>query len=72
MPSRGRRIRVTARLPYDEFREASIRQQRLGWSMSDFIAYCVRRELGRQDPHSRPVVHVVDEQVFEKELFADG
>jgi hypothetical protein len=46
MPARGKRIRVTARLPPDDFREAATRARNRGWSMSDYVAYCVAREVG--------------------------
>lgn len=46
MPHRGRRIAITVRLPYDEYREMASRARGRGWSLSDFIGFCVRREMG--------------------------
>jgi hypothetical protein len=54
MPARGKRIRVTARLPPDDFREAATRAKNRGWSMSDFIGFCVAREVRN---HHRPKRH---------------
>ena len=46
MPARGPRQRVTVRLPYDEYREAAVRARQRGWSFSDYVGYCVAKELG--------------------------
>lgn len=52
-PSRGPRLRVTARLPVDVFREAALRASQRGWSMSDYISFCVSREIQGQKKPSR-------------------
>lgn len=46
MPSKGRRQAITVRLPYDDYREAAIRARGRGWSMSDYIGYCVAVTIG--------------------------
>ncbi|HEY6414823.1 MAG TPA: hypothetical protein VIX41_01255 [Acidimicrobiales bacterium] len=47
MPSRSRgpRIATTVRMPYDEYREMARRARARGWSMSDYIAYCVAQQV---------------------------
>lgn len=47
MPSahRGKRIACTVRLPFDEYREVVLRAQKRRWSISDYIGYCVEREI---------------------------
>lgn len=45
MPHRGQRVALTIRLPYDEYREVAVRAKGRGWSMSDYIGYCVGREV---------------------------
>jgi hypothetical protein len=47
---KGDRIATTVRLPYDEYRECAVRAKARNWSMSDYIGYCVTREL---DPSKR-------------------
>lgn len=42
---RGNRIPITIRLPFDLYREVSIRARARNWSMSDFIGFCVAKEL---------------------------
>lgn len=44
-PAKAGRIRITARLPFDVYREAARRATDKGWSMSDFIAYAVANEI---------------------------
>jgi hypothetical protein len=36
---------LTVRLPYDLYREVSRRAETRGWSISDYVAYCVGREV---------------------------
>lgn len=45
MQHRGTRIQMTVRLPYDEYREVAARARRRGWSMSDYVGWCVGKEL---------------------------
>jgi len=45
MRHRGARIQMTVRLPPDEYREVSIRARGRGWSMSDYVGWCVAKEL---------------------------
>lgn len=45
MPHRGRRVQATVRLAFDDYREVAVRARARGWSMSDYIAYCVSKEL---------------------------
>jgi hypothetical protein len=42
---RGNRIPITIRLPFDLYREVSIRARARNWSMSDYIGWCVAKEL---------------------------
>ena len=41
---------TTVRLPLDDYRECAVRAAARNWSMSDYIGYCVAREL---DPKKR-------------------
>jgi hypothetical protein len=43
--NKGPRVALTVRLPFDEYRECAIRAKARNWSMSDYIGYCVTREL---------------------------
>lgn len=43
-PYRGRRVKLTVRLPYDVFEEAALRADARRWDMSAYIAWCVERE----------------------------
>lgn len=43
--SKGRRIALTIRLPYDEYREVAVRALQRNWSLSDYVGFCVLREL---------------------------
>ena len=60
MPARGKRIPCTTRLSYDEYREVVKRAKARGWSISDYLAYCARREIlggrkhagGGKSPHT--------------------
>jgi len=47
MPSKGHRIALTIRLPYDDYRKVAVRAKDRGWSLSQYVAYCVGLELGR-------------------------
>ena len=56
-PYKGRRQRVTVRLPYDDYRRAAVRAQQRGWFLSEFIAWCVAVELSAHpDPRPRDKV----------------
>lgn len=46
MPNRGPRLQVTVRLPYDEYREVARRARSRNWSLSDYIGYCIGKEIG--------------------------
>lgn len=53
--ARGNRIALTIRLPYDLYREVAVRAKARNWSMSDYVAFCVARELsGKYRPANRP------------------
>jgi hypothetical protein len=54
--SRGPRIPLTIRLPFDLYREVSIRAKGRNWSLSDFVAYCVAKEISGKYPASRVTV----------------
>lgn len=45
MPKKGVRARVTVRVPIDDFREAATRARSRRWSMSEYVAYCIEREI---------------------------
>lgn len=60
MPHRGPRMQLTVRLPLDEYREVAVRAQGRGWSMSDYIAYCVARTLGTRKVHRATAPGVVN------------
>lgn len=45
MARRSPRMGITVRLPVEEYREVAARAKRRNWSMSDYIGYCVTREL---------------------------
>lgn len=47
MPHKGHRIALTIRLPYDDYRQVAYRAKGRGWSLSQYVAYCVGTELGR-------------------------
>ena len=47
---KGPRKEITVRLALDDYREAAVRARARNWSMSDYIGYCVAREL---DPSKR-------------------
>lgn len=52
-PYKGRRVRATVRLPYDVASIAARHAARNGWSMSQYIAWCVERmndKRGRDAP----------------------
>lgn len=42
-PYKGRRVRATVRLPYNVAETAARHAARNGWSMSQYIAWCVER-----------------------------
>lgn len=42
---RGNRIGLTIRLPFDLYREVAIRARARNWSLSDYVGYCVAKEL---------------------------
>jgi len=42
---RGRRIAVTVRLPFDLYREVASRADFKGWSMSDYVNWCIAKEV---------------------------
>lgn len=63
MPARGPRIRITARIAPDDFRECAKRAQNRGWTMSDYVAWVIGKELrGQSQGHKRsgPRVKVVE------------
>lgn len=51
-------MQITVRLPVDEYREVALRARARGWSLSDYIGWCVVKELkphkngrgGQRDP----------------------
>lgn len=43
--SKGNRLPITIRLPFDLYREVAIRARGRNWSMSDYIGFCVAKEL---------------------------
>lgn len=47
MPQRhkGNRVALTIRLPFDLYREVAIRARGRNWSMSDYVSFCVAKEL---------------------------
>lgn len=56
-PYRGQRVPITVRLPVDEYREVCIRAKKRRWSLSDYIGYCVEREIigrGQADTRTLP------------------
>ena len=50
MPHRGRRVQATVRLPVDEYREVATRARARGWSMSDYIGWCVAQQVRPKGP----------------------
>ena len=42
---RGQRIALTVRLPFDIYREVAIRAKARNWSLSDYVAWCVAKEI---------------------------
>ena len=36
---------MTVRLPFDMYREMNVRAEARNWSMSDYVAWCVAKEL---------------------------
>ena len=52
---RGNRIGLTIRLPFDLYREVAIRARARNWSMSDYVGYCVAKELSGQYKRSEVV-----------------
>jgi len=70
---RGNRIAITIRLPFDLYREVSIRARARNWSMSDYIGFCVAKELSGQYKRTevvretpvRDVTAVADEWIEE-------
>lgn len=56
--SRGPRIAITVRLPFDEYREVARRARNRRWSMSDYVGYCISREL-----RGRPQIEKVNKDV---------
>jgi hypothetical protein len=43
--NRGPRIALTIRLSYDLYREVAGRAKARNWSMSDFVSWCVAKEI---------------------------
>jgi len=43
--ARGPRIALTIRLPYDIYREVCVRAEARNWSLSDFVSFCVAKEI---------------------------
>jgi hypothetical protein len=68
MNHRGSRLQITVRLPVDEYREVAVRARARGWSLSDYIGWCVVKELspdkkgraGPQDPLGLSTGHAAD------------
>ena len=48
--NKGPRIATTVRLPFDHYREAILRAKARNWSMSDYVGWCVAKEV---DPKAR-------------------
>jgi len=44
-PYKGRRIKMTIRLPYDVHAEASARATARRWSLGEYIAWCVENTI---------------------------
>ena len=51
--NRGARIALTIRLPFDVYREVSVRAKARNWSMSDYVAWCVAKEISGKYVPSR-------------------
>lgn len=50
-PSKGRRVRITVRVPYDLHAEAAKRAKGRRWNMSDYVGWCIEQQIrpGRVD-----------------------
>jgi len=56
--NRGQRIALTIRLPYDVYREVATRARGRNWSMSDYVAWCVAKEIsGKYAPQRVTTPH---------------
>jgi hypothetical protein len=42
-PYKGRRIKLTVRLPYDVHAEAAVRAKARRWNMSEYVGWCVEQ-----------------------------
>jgi hypothetical protein len=58
MTPRGPRLRLTVRLPYDEAKEVFRRARARNWSVSDYVAFCIAREIGVKTARERGGHHV--------------
>jgi len=44
-PHKGRRVKLTVRLPYDLAAECAVRAKARRWNMSEYIGWCVENTL---------------------------
>lgn len=55
MPHRGKRLQLTLRLPPDLYAEVARRARGRGWSLSDYVAWCVANEIRPKRRHDDPL-----------------
>lgn len=55
-PYKGRRIALTVRLPLDLYTEAARRATLRQWSISHYVAYCVKREFEKGEKRGRNAI----------------
>ncbi|HET6896882.1 MAG TPA: hypothetical protein VFK70_00975 [Vicinamibacteria bacterium] len=61
-PYKGRRVKMTIRLPYDVHEEAASRAAARRWNLSQYVGWCVERQINpigvaageRRDPDLEP------------------
>lgn len=65
---------MTIRLPYDEYREVAVRARARNWSLSDYVGYCVVRELSPKDAKAHVTTRAAEHVVLRDfgDAFDDG
>jgi len=51
--NKGPRIATTVRLPFDHYREAAQRAKGRNWSLSDYVGWCVAKEVDPKNTRDR-------------------
>jgi hypothetical protein len=61
------KLRATVYLPFEVYREAAIRAERRGWSLSQYLTWCAAQQV-RRDAQTGRLVSAEVQALLEREI----